>query len=185
MAIRVELARETLTSHPERALAILRDFGTDVQVALDELRDLARGLHPSVLVDHGLPEALRSVARHAPVPVEVRADPVGRLDPLTESAVYFCCAEAVQNAVKHGGPQARISIDLRRDGDDAVVFEVADDGAGFAVGPPRPGTGLMGMRDRVEGVDGTLTITSAPGGGTRVTGRVPAARRRADDLVGA
>ncbi len=185
MAIRVEMARETLASHPEMAPAILRDFGTDVQQVLDELRELAHGLHPPVLVDHGLPDALRSMARHAPVPVEVSAAPVGRLDPLAESAVYFCCAEALQNAVKHGGPRPRICIGLDRDGDDAVMFEVTDDGSGFAVGPLRPGTGLMGMRDRVEGVDGTLTIESAPGDGTRVAGRVPAARRRADGLVGA
>ncbi len=185
MAIRIDMARETLTSHPELALAILRDFGDDVQGALDELRELAHGLHPAVLTDHGLPEALRAMARHAPVDVEMDVAPVGRLDPLAESAVYFCCAEALQNAVKHGGPGARVAVRLSRDDDDAVVFEVVDDGPGFAVPPLRPGTGLMGMRDRVEGVDGTLTIESEPGGGTRVAGRIPAALRRADDLVGA
>jgi signal transduction histidine kinase len=173
MTIRIAMARETIESHPELALSILREFGADVQRALDELRDLAHGLYPAVLVDHGLADALRAAARHSPVPVDVAISPIGRLAPETEAAVYFCCAEALQNAVKHGGPQPRISMGLWHEEDGALAFEVTDDGPGFAVGPVRPGTGLMGMADRVESVGGTLSIDSAPGRGTRVGGRIP------------
>ena len=173
MAVRVAMARETLASRPELALPLLREFGVDVQLALDELRELAHGLYPPVLADHGLTEALRSLARQAPVPVDTAIAKVGRVDALTVAAVYFCCAEALQNAVKHAGPEARISLRLGQE-DGALAFEVSDDGPGFAVGaPPQPATGLTGMRDRVEAVGGTLTIESAPGAGTRVRGRVP------------
>jgi signal transduction histidine kinase len=177
MTIRVAMARETLEAHPELALPVLREFGADVQKALDELRELAHGLYPAVLVDHGLADALRSAARNSPVPVDVAIAPIGRLDPLTEAAVYFCCAEALQNAVKHGGPQPQISMGLwHEEGDGALAFEVTDDGPGFAVGRLRPGTGLMGMTDRVASVGGTLSIDSAPGRGTRVGGRIPVGR---------
>ena len=172
MAVRVAIARETLASRPELALPLLREFGVDVQLALDELRELAHGLYPPVLADHGLTEALRSLARQAPVPVETAIATVGRVDALTEAAVYFCCSEALQNAVKHAGPEAVIALRLVEE-DGALEFEVRDDGPGFAVGTQEPGTGLMGMRDRVEAVGGTLAIESAPGAGTRVRGRVP------------
>ncbi|MGD9573110.1 MAG: histidine kinase, partial [Thermoleophilia bacterium] len=156
MTIRVAMAREALASHPDLAAEILGDMGADVQRALDELRELAQGLHPAVLVDHGLAEALRTTARHAPVPIDTDIAHVGRFDEHTEAAVYFCCAEALQNAVKHGGPGATISMALGRDGDGALVFEVADDGRGFVPAAPRDGSGLLGMRERVESVDGTL-----------------------------
>jgi len=172
MAIRMTAARDTLAERPERALALLRELGADVQEALQELRELAHGLYPPVLVDHGLPEALRSAARHAPMPVEVGLADVGRLEALQEAAVYFCCAEALQNVAKHGGPDARTVVRLWRE-DDLVAFEVSDEGRGFVVGALRPGTGLMGMRDRMQDVGGALDIDSAPGRGTRVHGRLP------------
>ncbi len=183
MAIRMAAARDTVSERPEQALALLQELGGDVQQALEELRELAHGLYPPVLVDLGLPAALRSAARHAPLPVDVRATDVGRLEAPQEAAVYFCCAEALQNAAKHAGPGASTEVRLWRDGD-AVAFEVSDDGGGFVAGPLRPGTGLMGMRDRMEDVGGTLDIDSAPGRGTRVSGRLPVAAppvERADD----
>jgi signal transduction histidine kinase len=91
---------------------------------------------------------------------------------MTEAAVYFCCSEALQNALKHAGPRALIVLRLRTEGE-ALAFEVGDDGPGFDAGSPAPGSGLAGMRDRIEGVGGTLMIESAPGAGTRVRGRVP------------
>src|SRR5690606_35751871 len=136
--------------------------GVDVQQALDELRELAHGLHPPVLVDHGIADALRAAARHAPTAVDLRLDEVGRLDANQEAAVYFCCAEALQNASKHGGADPRTVVRLWRE-DDLVAFEVSDEGPGFVVGTLRPGTGLMGMRDRLEAVGGTLALDSAPG----------------------
>jgi signal transduction histidine kinase len=172
MAMRVALARETLASRPELALPLLQEFGADVQRTLDELRELAQGMYPSVLADHGLAEALRSLARRSPIPVDAAVAEVGRFAILTEAAVYVCCAEALQNAAKHAGPGAIIDLRLRMDDGD-LLFEVADDGPGFATGGPTPGTGLTGMRDRVGAVGGTLEITSAAGAGTRVRGRVP------------
>jgi signal transduction histidine kinase len=172
MALRVALARETLAAHPEAAPELLREFGDDVQRALDELRDLAHGLSPPVLADHGLAEALRALARRSPVPVATAVAAVGRADALTEAAVYFCCSEALQNALKHGGPDPRIALRLRWD-DGALAFEVRDEGPGFDPGAAPPGAGLTGMRERIEGVGGTLAIASTPGGGTRVAGRVP------------
>ncbi|HTI33247.1 MAG TPA: sensor histidine kinase, partial [Miltoncostaea sp.] len=174
MAVRVALAREQLAAHPELALPLLQEFAVGIQQALDELRELAHGLSPAVLTDLGLPEALRSLARRSPVPVETEIARVGRADPATEAAVWFCCSEALQNAVKHGGPEATVVMRLwEEDGD--VSFEVADDGPGFDAGALEPGaaTGLSGMRDRVQDVGGSLTVMSAPGGGTRVRGRVP------------
>jgi signal transduction histidine kinase len=173
MMVRMAVAREVLAAQPEMAQDIMSELGLEVQHALEELRELAHGLYPPVLVDHGLAEALGSAARHCPLPVETDIEGVGRFDPVREAAVYFCCAEALQNAVKHGGPDPRISVALLAEANGDVVFEVADGGAGFIVAPPRTGSGLMGMHDRIEGVGGTLTIRSAPGRGTVVRGRVP------------
>jgi signal transduction histidine kinase len=174
MMVRMAMAREVMAARPQMAQDILGDLALDLQRALDELRDLARGLYPAVLVDHGVAEALRSAARHSPVPVEVEAEPVGRFDPQREAAVYFCCAEALQNALKHAGDDPGILMRLWRDEDDALCFEVSDRGRGFAGDRLATGSGLMGMRDRVEGVGGTLAIESDPGRGTVVRGRIPA-----------
>ena len=174
MMVRMATAREVLAAHPKMAQDILAGLALDLQHALDELRELAHGLYPSVLVDHGLAEALRSAARHSPVPVEVEIGELGRFDPLREAAVYFCCAEALQNAVKHGGADPRIRLRAWLDADRALSFEVADRGSGFVSGPLATGSGLMGMRDRIEGVGGTLSIESAPGRGTVVWGRISA-----------
>ena len=126
-----------------------------------------------MLVDHGLAEALRSAARHSPVPVDVEVGAMDRCDPQLEAAVYFCCAEALQNALKHAGRDPEIRIRLWRDADRALRFEVADRGPGFVTGPVPAGSGLMGMRDRIEGAGGTLGIESVLGMGTVVSGRIP------------
>jgi signal transduction histidine kinase len=174
MMVRMAMAREVLAARPKTAQDILGELALDLQHALDELRELAHGLYPAVLVDHGLPEALRSAARHSPVPVEVEVGAVGRFEPLREAAVYFCCAEALQNALKHAGSDPQIRIGLWLDADRALRFEVADRGPGFVSGPLPTGSGLLGMRDRVEGVGGTLSIESERGRGTVVRGRIPA-----------
>ena len=181
-------ARETLAANPEQAVPLLQEFGVDVQAALDELRDLAHGLYPPVLADHGLAEALRALARRSPVPVETGIVQVGRLDPLTESAVYFCCSEALQNAAKHAGPDARILLGLRR-GDGAVEFEVHDDGPGIDPsmqvrifdpffttrrGSMHTGLGLAICYGVVRNHGGEIRVRSQPGEGATFTVELPA-----------
>jgi signal transduction histidine kinase len=183
MALRVAIARETLAARPEEALPLLQEFGVDVQAALAELRDLAHGLYPPVLADHGLAEALRSLARASPVPVETEIARVPRADAMTEAAVYFCCSEALQNALKHAGPRPRIVLRLHAEGG-ALAFEVGDDGPGLGAGSAAAGTGLAGMRDRIEGVGGSLTIGPGPDGGTRVRGSVPLDGGSPDGMAG-
>ncbi|WCN05175.1 sensor histidine kinase [Streptomyces sp. M92] len=136
--------------------------------ALDELRDLARGIHPAVLTREGLGPAVTALAEQAEIPVLVMVEP-GRFAPLTESTAYFVVAEAVANAAKHAKADV-VSVSGRRDGDRLVV-EVADDGVGGAA--PAGGTGLRGLADRVAAAGGTLEVTSSPGRGTRVRAELP------------
>ena len=137
---------------------------------------MSHGLYPPLLSDSGLVAALQSIQRRTPVPLSLDADGVGRYSPEVESAVYYSCLEAIQNATKHGGPDLRISVTLRQDGDQ-FRFDVEDDGAGFE---PElvTGTGLQNMQDRLGALGGRLTVRTAPGQGTRVSGRVPRSTRR-------
>jgi len=171
LAIRLELERERLSAGD--GAAAFDGFADEVEEILDEIRALARGVHPTLLRDRGLQAALEAAAARAPLPVHVTADDVGRRPPGLESAVYFACLEALQNAVKHARDATGVWIALR-DGDGTLRFEVCDDGAGFDERAQPPGVGLAGMRERLAAVGGTLEIASAPGGGTRVAGTVPA-----------
>ena len=137
---------------------------------------MSHGLYPPLLSDSGLVAALQSIQRRTPVPLSFDADGVGRYSPEVESAVYYCCLEAIQNATKHGGPNLHISVTLRQDGDQ-FRFDVEDDGAGFEAELVN-GTGLQNMQDRLGAVGGRLTVRTAPGQGTRVSGRVPQSNRR-------
>ena len=143
----------------------------EVEEALEEVRAVSHGLYPPVLLDLGLAAALQSIQLRTPVPLSLDADGVARYSPEVESAVYYACLEAIQNATKHGGPDTRISVSLRQDGDQ-VRFDVEDDGAGFEPERVR-GTGLQNMQDRLGALGGRLTVRSGPGEGTMVSGRVP------------
>jgi pimeloyl-ACP methyl ester carboxylesterase len=138
---------------------------------LETLRDLARGIYPPLLAAEGLPSALAGQARKASFAVDIESDGVGRYPQDVETAVYFVCLEAFQNASKYAGA-TRVTVELDQHGDE-LHFAVADDGAGFDPSCTRQGSGTQNMIDRVEALDGTLTITSAPGAGTRVEGRIP------------
>jgi signal transduction histidine kinase len=171
LRIRLELAGELLRESPARAEQVLGELGTEVDGALAQVRSLARGIYPSLLADRGLRDALRAAALRNPVRTTIDVDGIGRYRPEVEAAIYFCCLEAIQNAMKHAGGLQTISISLAEDGD--LRFEVSDDGAGFTEDNGHSGAGLTNMRDRLAAVGGLLTIETSPGRGTSVSGRVP------------
>jgi signal transduction histidine kinase len=152
----------------------LSELGDDLDSAIDELRDLAHGIYPSLLSDLGLVYSLKSVAQHSGRNVDVSGDGVDRYPAEIESALYYCCREALQNALRHAGPGAHISIHLRDTGD-RLSFEVRDDGSGFDVAAGRNGDGLNNMEDRIGALDGSIRLVSSPGNGTVVSGAVPLA----------
>ena len=135
-----------------------------------------------MLHEHGLPEAVRSAARAASVPATVRASHVGRYPEQIEVAVYFSCLEALQNAAKHAGADAAVVITMW-ERDERIMFEVRDDGRGFAADLIEQGRGLTNMRDRLEAVGGSLSLISTPRQGTRIHGEAPVAVP-ADDAPG-
>jgi len=156
---------------PEMAATFdtLQQAATD---ALENLRDLARGIYPPLLADQGLVVALEGQARKAALPVDVVGEGVGRYPQEAEAAVYFCCLEALQNVAKYANASsARVRL-VDRGG--TVTFEVTDDGAGFDPEHTPPGTGLQGMKDRLEALGGILEVDSSPGTGTTVGGAIPA-----------
>jgi signal transduction histidine kinase len=170
LRIKLTLAEELTQADPAAGAEAVRRLGTDVERTLEELRSLAHGVYPSALSDRGLAAALRSALADSPVPVHLSIDGLTRLPQEIETAVYFACLEAVQNAVKHAGA-TRLWVVAHQDG--ALRFQVIDDGVGFTP-PSGPGNGgLRNMRDRIEAVGGRLTLATAPGYGTRVRGTVP------------
>ncbi|HKR98214.1 MAG TPA: histidine kinase, partial [Candidatus Dormibacteraeota bacterium] len=169
LRVAVELAGEMLEHDPEAAHELLKKLGDDVESTLDDVRALARGVYPPLLADHGIVDALRMAARSSSLPVTVRSHGVGRYSQQIESAVYFCCLEAMQNAAKHSDTQSvRITLAERDD----LTFEIADEGKGFVLRTARR-RGLDNMRDRIVALGGRLTVESTPGEGTRITGTVP------------
>jgi signal transduction histidine kinase len=154
----------------ERERAVVARLKAETSGALETLRDLARGIYPPLLADQGLPAAVRAQAGKAPGPVEVSTDGVGRYPPEIETAVYFCCVEALQNAARHA-PGSAIRVSLAEDGAD-VTFTVADDGPGFDPAAATRGTGLRNMSDRLAALGGSCQVGSAPGRGTTVAGRI-------------
>jgi signal transduction histidine kinase len=172
LAVKLRLADSLVGRDDERAHAVLADLGADANDALETLRDLARGIYPPLLADRGLTEALRAQARKAPLPVEVRGDDIGRYPQETEAAVYFCVLEALQNAGKYAEASV-VTVSLaQRDGQ--LTFEVIDDGRGFDPEGDGHGTGLQGMADRLAALGGSLEVSSEPGRGATITGRIGA-----------
>jgi signal transduction histidine kinase len=172
LAVKLGLARQLAEREPASVVGLLEELRTDAQATLTELRELAHGIYPPLLMDRGLPEALRAAANRSALPADVVAD-VGRFPPDLEAAVYFCVLEAVQNAGKHAGEGARVTITIDAT-DDELCFLVADDGAGFDVtGAAIKGHGFVNMQDRVGAIGGVLEVTSTPGTGTRIKGRIP------------
>jgi signal transduction histidine kinase len=142
----------------------------ELQVAVEELRELARGIHPTILVEGGLVAALGSLGARSPLPVTVDAT-AERFPPDVEAAAYFVACEALANVVKHAHATTATVVAHHEDG--MLVVEVADDGAGGA--RLDGGSGLRGLADRVEARGGRLLVDSPPGRGTRVVGEIPCA----------
>lgn len=175
LAARLGEARRLLPADPQRALETLDELHSELEATVDEVRELAQGIYPPLLADEGLAQALSAAAARAPLPCTVRCDGVGRYPQEVETAIYFCCLEAIQNAAKHGGEGARAAI-LVRDEDGRLSFEVADDGGGFDAATRGKGAGLTNMSDRIGAIGGRFDVNSTPGHGTRVAGILPLRR---------
>ena len=174
LAVKLGLARQLLDADPAAVAGLLEELRADAQATLTALRELAHGIYPPLLMDRGLPEALRAAANRCVLPTDVAAD-VGRFPPDAEAAVYFCCLEALQNAAKHAGEGARITVSVES-GDQALRFAVVDDGAGFdATSDAIHGHGFVNMADRLGAIGGALRIESSPGRGTTIRGEIPLA----------
>jgi PAS domain S-box-containing protein len=169
IALLLRLAGAALDKDPDGTRRTLDQSGQELTLALAELRELARGLHPAILADGGLNMALKSLAGRAPVPVEITGVPSGRLPEAVEVAAYYIVAEALTNVAKYSrASEARIHVERRGGG---VVVEVSDDGVGGA--DARGGTGLRGLADRVEALGGRIDIDSPEGDGTTVRAEIP------------
>ena len=179
IAVNARLARQILETAPLRTGTLLDEISAQTDDALETLRDLARGIFPAVLADRGLLPALRAHAAKSVSLVQLIADASvtrARFDPRVETAVYFCCLEALQNAAKHAA-DAPVRVCLAAQ-DGSLTLQVSDQGPGFDASIAHAGTGLQGMVDRLAAIGGTLEVVSAVGQGTTVYGRVPL------DLVG-
>ena len=172
VAIQMKLARARDQADRADVAAQLDEIIRDADAAIDELRALGHGIYPVELREAGLERAVRSLAEGTPIPVLVVAHEVGRHAPAAEEAVFFCAREAIQNAIKHAGPDARVILSLKND-DGGLEFDVSDDGPGFDPGRQAAGFGLTSMRDRIAAVGGAFEAVSQPGQGTRIRGTVP------------
>jgi signal transduction histidine kinase len=168
LAVKSRLAQQLAERDPAKSAGLLGDIQRDAEAALEDLRDLARGIYPPLLADKGLGAALEAQARKAPIPVTIEVGSDARYDQPIESAVYFCCLEALNNIAKYAGAN-RATVRVAQD-DGQLRFEVTDDGRGFDVGSTTHGTGLQGMADRLDALGGRFEVTSAPGTGTTIAG---------------
>jgi signal transduction histidine kinase len=172
LAVKQRLVEGLVRKDPEMAAQMLGDLQADTTEALENLRDLARGIYPPLLADKGLPAALEGHARKVHLPVTVETDGLGRYPQEVEAAVYFCCLEALQNIAKYADA-SHVSVNLSTEAGQ-LNFEVIDDGKGFDPESKPQGSGLQGMADRLEALGGMLAVHSEPGTGTTVVGHVPA-----------
>lgn len=169
--MKLGLLEQLIERDGEKAKSIAAALQADAGRALEELRDLARGIYPPLLADQGLVAALESQARRSVVPATVGAEGIGRYPREVEAAVYFSCLEALQNVAKYAGA-SKVTLDLF-DGDGRLRFEVTDDGVGFEADERTYGTGLQGIADRLSALGGEFHVRSTPGAGTSVTGDLP------------
>jgi PAS domain S-box-containing protein len=171
LSLALRLARARIETDPESSTALLEAASEELATALEELRELARGIHPAILTDRGLAPALEALANRSPVAVSIRAVPEERLPPQVEAAAYYVVSESLANVAKYAGA-SRVAVSVACH-DGWAFVDVADDGAGGA--DPARGSGLLGLADRVEALAGNLDVESPVGSGTRVRARIPLA----------
>ena len=171
LSVQLRLVEQLVDRDATKAHEMLQQLQRTTSDALEDLRDLARGIYPPLLADQGLPAALEAQARKSGLPITLAPDGVVRYDQDVEAAVYFCVLEALQNVAKYARATA-ITVALH-DADRRLLFEVNDDGVGFDLAHAMGGMGLRSMSDRVEAVGGSLEVTSTPGRGTTVVGTIP------------
>ena len=168
LSLVLRLAQAKVESDPEAANRLLVQAAEELAAALEELRELARGIHPAVLSDRGLYAALEALAARSPLPVDLELEDE-RLPEPVEAAAYYVVSEALANVVKYAGASS-VAVSIARVNGRAVV-EIADDGIGGA--DPAQGSGLRGLVDRVEALDGLLRVESPRGSGTRIRAEIP------------
>jgi signal transduction histidine kinase len=169
LALILSMAESRLESDPERAAQLIAQAREEAQQAIGELRELAGGIHPAVLSDHGLCAALEALASRAPVPVQVDGELDEKLQTAVEAAAYFVTSEALANVAKYAqATEAFVEVGLK---DGYLRLCVRDNGVGGA--DPQQGSGLKGLRDRVDALDGRLELHSPPGEGTKLTVEIP------------
>ena len=169
LSLQLGLVAQQLDKDPAAAKELLDGARTESRAALEDLRELARGIHPAVLTDRGLPAALETLAERAPLPVEVAEVPADRLPVAVEAAAYFVVAESLTNVAKYArASHAEVRVGQE---DGYALIEVRDDGIGGA--DPSHGSGLRGLAERLAAIDGRLEVVSDPGAGTVVRARVP------------
>jgi signal transduction histidine kinase len=173
LTVKLRLLEQIVQRDPVKSAEMAAQLQAETTEALEDLRDLARGIYPPLLADKGLPAALEAQARKSPLPVTVEPDAIGRFSQDIEAAVYFSCLEALQNVAKYA-QASTVTISLAM-ADGHLSFAVADDGVGFDPEATTHGTGLQGIADRLDALGGRLEIRAAPGKGTKVSGVVPAA----------
>jgi signal transduction histidine kinase len=171
LRLKLGLAASTIERRDPTGAEALHALESDVDDTIDEVRLLAHGIYPPLLARTGLRDALRTVARVATLPTVVRAEHLSRYSPEIETTVYFSCSEALQNATKHAPQSTGVTIRVWQE--DALHFEVEDDGPGFDAPATSYGTGLRNLRDRLAAVGGTMQVRTAPGQGTVVGGSIP------------
>jgi len=171
LGVKLRLTDALVERDQAKARELLAQLQIETQSAIDDLRDLARGIYPPLLADQGLGVALEAQSRKSVVPVLIESDGIGRYPQDVEAAIYFSCLEALQNVAKYAeASHATISLALR---DASLEFIVADDGRGFDRTRVTKGSGLQGIADRIDAIGGSVTVESAPGKGTTVRGAVP------------
>jgi signal transduction histidine kinase len=169
VSLALRLVEQMIESDPSTAHVVLHEASNELAEALQELRELARGLHPAALSEHGLEPALEAVSARAPFPVEISGVPEQRLPAPVEAAIYYVVSESLTNAAKHGAASsATVAVSCA---DDSVTVEIADNGSGGA--SLDAGSGLRGLVDRVEALGGELTVSSPRGAGTLVRAELP------------